>query len=95
MPKGYLIARAVVTDPAAWAQYAAGATEAQKKYGARILVRGGRTEVVEGEGRARNIVLEFDSFEAARAYAHSPEYQAAKKLREKAGFLDMVLVEGP
>lgn len=95
MPKGYLIARAVVTDPAAWAQYAAGATEAQKKYGARILVRGGRTEVVEGEGRARNVVLEFDSFEAARAYAHSPEYQAAKKLREKAGFLDMVLVEGP
>lgn len=94
MPKGYLIARAVVTDPAAWAQYAAAATEAQQRYGARVLVRGGRAEVVEGEGRARNIVLEFDSFEAARAYAHSPEYQAAKKLRDKAGFLDMVLVEG-
>lgn len=95
MPKGYLIARAVVTDPTAWAAYAAAATEAQRKYGARILARGGRTEIVEGEGRARNIVLEFESFEAARAYAHSPEYQAAKKLREKAGFLDMVLVEGP
>ena len=95
MPKGYLIARAVVTDPAAWAEYAAAATEGQKIYGARILVRGGRTEVVEGEGRARNIVLEFDSFEAARAYAHSPEYQAAKKRRAGAGFLDMVLVEGP
>jgi uncharacterized protein (DUF1330 family) len=51
--------------------------------------------VVEGEGRARNIVLEFDSLDAARAYASSPEYQAAKKLREAAGFLDMVLVEGP
>ena len=95
MPKGYLIARAVVTDAAAWAAYAAGATEAQRKYGAEVLVRGGRTEIVEGEGRARNIVLAFESFEAARAYAHSPEYQAAKKLREKAGFLDMVLVEGP
>jgi uncharacterized protein (DUF1330 family) len=95
MPKGYMIARAVVTDPAAWSQYAAAATEAQKTYGARILVRGGRCEIVEGEGRARNVVLEFDSFEAARAYAHSPEYQAAKKLREKAGVLDMVLVEGP
>jgi len=95
MPKGYLIARAVVNDAAAWAEYAAAATEAQKKYGARVLARGGRTEVVEGEGRARNIVLEFDSFEAARTYAFSPEYQAAKKLRTKAGFLDMVLVEGP
>lgn len=95
MAKGYLIARAVVTNPTAWAAYAAAATEAQKIYGARILVRGGRTEVVEGEGRARNIVLEFDSLDAARAYATSPEYQAAKKLRETAGFLDMVLVEGP
>ncbi len=95
MPKGYLIARAVVTDAAAWSAYAAAATEAQKIYGARIMVRGGRTEIVEGEGRARNVVLEFESLEAARAYAHSPEYQAAKKLREKAGFLDMVLVEGP
>ncbi len=95
MPKGYLIARAVVTNPTEWAAYAAAATEAQKIYGARILVRGGRTEVIEGEGRARNIVLEFDSLDAARAYATSPEYQAAKKLREAAGFLDMVLVEGP
>ena len=95
MAKGYLIARAVVRDPAAWARYAAAATEAQRVYGARILVRGGRTEVVEGEGFARNIVLEFDSFEAARAYAHSPEYAAARKLREGAGSLDMVLVEGP
>ncbi|HRD75720.1 MAG TPA: DUF1330 domain-containing protein, partial [Hyphomicrobiaceae bacterium] len=67
----------------------------QKRYGARILVRGGRTEIVEGEGCARNIVLEFESFEAARAYAHSPEYAAARKLREGAGILDMVLVEGP
>lgn len=95
MAKGYLIARAAVIDPEAWAAYAALATEAQKIYGAKILVRGGRTEIVEGEGRARNIVLEFESFEAARAYAHSPEYQAAKKLRAKAGILDMVLVEGP
>ncbi len=94
MPKGYLIARAVVTDPAAWALYAAAATQAQKTHGAKPLVRGGRTEVVEGEGRARNIVLEFETFEQARAYAHSPEYAAARKLRDKAGFLDMVIVEG-
>lgn len=94
MPKGYMIARAVVTDTAAWTKYAAAATEAQKKYGAKILVRGGRCEITEGEGRARNVVLEFESFEQARAYAHSPEYAAARKLRESAGFLDMVLVEG-
>jgi uncharacterized protein (DUF1330 family) len=76
MPKGYLIARAIVTNPSAWAEYPAKATEAQKVYGGMPLVRGGRCEVVEGEGRARNVVIEFESFEQARAYAHSSEYAA-------------------
>lgn len=94
MPKGYVIGRAVVTNPSAWAEYAAKASEAIKQYGGKPLARGGRAEVVEGEGRARNVVIEFESFEAARAYAHSPEYAAARKLRENAGFLDLVVVEG-
>ena len=94
MPKGYVIGRAVVTNPSAWAEYAAKAGEAIKQYGGKPLARGGRAEVVEGEARARNVVIEFESFEAARAYAHSPEYAAARKLRENAGFLDLVVVEG-
>jgi uncharacterized protein (DUF1330 family) len=94
MPKGYVIARAVVTNPSAWAEYAAKAGDAIKQYGGKPLVRGGRNEVIEGEGRARNVVIEFESFDAARKYATSPEYTAAKKLRENAGFLDMVVVEG-
>ncbi len=94
MPKGYVIARANVTDQAAWAEYAALATEAQKVYGGTPIVRGGRCEVAEGEGRARNVVIEFDSFEQARAYANSPEYAAARKLRAKAGLIDIVVVEG-
>jgi uncharacterized protein (DUF1330 family) len=94
MPKGYVIARAAVTNPEAWSEYAAKASEAIKKYGGKPLVRGGRLEVAEGEGRARNVVIEFDSFEAARAYAFSPEYAAARKLRENAGAIDIVVVEG-
>ena len=94
MPKGYVIARAIVTNATQWAVYAAAAGEAIRKYGGRPVVRGGRCEVTEGEGRARNVVIEFDSFEAARSYAHSPEYAAARKLRENAGVLDIVVVEG-
>jgi uncharacterized protein (DUF1330 family) len=94
MPKGYVIARAIVTNPTAWAEYAAKAGEAMKIYGGKPIVRGGRVEVTEGEGRARNVVIEFESFEAARKYAHSPEYAAARKLRENAGVIDIVVVEG-
>ena len=94
MSKGYVIARAIVTDPAAWSEYAAKAGEAMKIYGGKPIVRGGRVEIAEGEGRARNVVIEFESFEAARKYAHSPEYEAARKLRAGAGVIDIVIVEG-
>lgn len=94
MAKGYVIARAKVSNATQWAVYAAAASEAIKKYGGKPIARGGRMEVAEGEGRARNVVIEFESFDAARTYAFSPEYAAARKLREGAGELDLVVVEG-
>lgn len=94
MPKGYVIARAVVTNASQWAVYAAEATKAIQQYGGRPLVRGGQMSVAEGEGRSRNVVIEFESLDAAKAYAYSPEYAAARKLREGAGHIDIVCVEG-
>ncbi len=94
MPKGYVIGRAMVTNPTAWAEYAAKAGEAMKIYGGTPIVRGGKVEIAEGEGRARNVVVEFPDFESARKYTQSPEYAAARKLRENAGFIDIVVVEG-
>ncbi len=82
MPKGYVIARAVVTNATKWAEYAAEASKVIKQYGGVPLVRGGAMTVAEGEGRARNVVIEFESLEAAKAYAFSAEYAAARKLRE-------------
>jgi uncharacterized protein (DUF1330 family) len=94
MPKGYMITRVTVTDPDRYAEYVALASEVIRKYGGKPLVRGGRSQGVEGESRPRNAIIEFDSFETALAYYHSPEYQAAKKARELAGMADMVVVEG-
>jgi uncharacterized protein (DUF1330 family) len=94
MPKGYVIARVTVTDPQAYADYATDATEAIRRYGGRPLVRGGAHEALEGEARARNVVLEFESVEQARRYYYSPEYQAAKAKRAGAAVGEFVLVEG-
>ena len=94
MPKGYVIAHAEVTNPEKWAQYAAKASEAIKKYGGKALARGGKCEIAEGKGVMRNVVLEFDSYDAARAYAFSPEYAEARELREGAGSIDITVVEG-
>ncbi len=40
------------------------------------------------------MVLEFPSYEAAHGYAFSPEYAEAKKARQGAGTIDIVVVEG-
>lgn len=94
MPKGYVIAHAVVTDPEAWGQYVAKSKIALDKFGGKPIVRGGRYEIIEGKGVARNVILEFPSYEDALGYARSPEYAEAKALREGAGSIDIVVVEG-
>lgn len=94
MPKGYVIAHAVVTDAERWGQYVAKSKIALDKFEGRPIVRGGKCEVVEGNGVQRNVVLEFPSYEHALGYARSPEYAAAKELRSGAGIIDIVVVEG-
>ena len=94
MPKGYVISRVDILDPEAYARYAAAATKAIADHGGRPLARGGKYEALEGPARARNVILEFESSEAARAYYHSEQYQAARALRDGAAHMEMVLVEG-
>jgi uncharacterized protein (DUF1330 family) len=94
MPKAYVIARVTVTDPQAYAEYAKDATEAIRKYGGRPLARGGTYEALEGEARSRNVILEFESFEQAKRYYHSAEYQAAKAKRDGIAVAEIVAVEG-
>jgi len=94
MPKAYWIARIDVNDPETYKAYVEGAAPAFRKYGARFLARGGRTEVLEGQGRARNVVTEFASMDDALACYRSPEYQAAMKHRHAASVGELILVEG-
>ena len=49
---------------------------------------------MEGRARDRIVVLEFPSYEAALACYRSPEYLAAKKLREGKAEADVIVIEG-
>ena len=49
---------------------------------------------LEGVSRARNVVIEFESADVARACYNSPEYQAAKAIRQKVADAEMIIVEG-
>jgi uncharacterized protein (DUF1330 family) len=94
MTKGYWFARVDVTNPDGYKLYAAAIQPIFKKFGARYLTRGGRSENVEGENRSRNVVIEFPDYAAALACYRSPEYGEAKKLRTSAALGDIVILEG-
>lgn len=94
MPKGYWIARVDVRDPEGYKDYVATAKPAFERFDANFLARGGVHEKVEGPGRARNVIIEFPSLEAARDCYYSKEYQGAKAIRQKFADGEIVLVEG-
>jgi uncharacterized protein (DUF1330 family) len=94
MPKGYWIARVDVRDPEGYKGYVAAAKPAFERFGASFLARGGAYEAAEGTARARNVIIEFPSLAAARGCYNSPEYQAAKAIRQQFADGEIVLVEG-
>jgi uncharacterized protein (DUF1330 family) len=92
--RGYWIGHVDVADPEAYKAYMTADMAAFGKFGGRFLVRGGTREVPEGEVRDRTVVLEFPSYDAALACYRSPDYQAAKQLRDASAVADLVIVEG-
>ncbi len=83
-----------MTDPEGYKPYIVANAMPFGKFGARYLVRGGRCEVMEGRQRARTVVLEFPSYEAALACYRSADYQAAAILRKGKAEVDLVVIEG-
>jgi uncharacterized protein (DUF1330 family) len=94
VPKGYWIGRVDVTNPDGYKEYVAANAVPFRKYGARLLVRGGKFECMEGESRSRTVVIEFEDYETALACYRSPEYQRAMALRKGRAVADILVIEG-
>jgi uncharacterized protein (DUF1330 family) len=94
MPKGYWIPHLDVTHPEKFQAYRETADAGHKRFGSKLLARGGRREVVEGKMRGRNVLREFNSYDEALAYYRGPDYSRAHKLREGHADCDFLIVEG-
>ena len=95
MPSAYILANVDVTDPQQYEEYRKLSTLAMQAHGAEVCVRGGATEVLEGDWTPRRVVLlKFPSMEKARAFYDSPEYRKAKDARKGAAVMRMVAIEG-
>jgi uncharacterized protein (DUF1330 family) len=90
----YWIAHIRITDPEAYGRYASLATGAIESHGGRFLARSGRYKQLEGNDRARNVLVEFPSLEAAETCYNSPAYRAALAHAKGAAERDLVIVEG-
>ena len=95
MPSAYVLANVTVTNPEQYEEYKKLSTIAMKAHGAEVCVRGGAVQVLEGDWSPNRVVLlKFPSVEQARAFYDSPEYAAAKKARQGAAVMRMVVLEG-
>ncbi len=94
MPKGYWIGHVDVTNAENYPEYLNAARPAYEKYGAELIVRGGKYEAMEGEVRSRHVVIAFESYEQAHACYNSPEYTAARKIRQANAVGEILIVEG-
>jgi len=92
----YWVARARINDPVEYKKYTDRVPAILAKYGARVLARGGRYQILEGpENFSRFVVIEFPTLEQGVACFNSREYQeaAAFRRKNKAGENELVMVE--
>ena len=92
----YVIADVSVSDPEQYQSYAALSPGAVAAAGGRFLVRGGRSEPLEGGWTpSRMVVIEFPDYDAARGFYDSPLYREARAQRTGATErFDMIVVDG-
>jgi len=82
----YWIAHAKINDPVEYKKYTDQIPGIMKKYGGKVLARGGRYRVMEGpEKFPRHVVIEFPTFEQAVACFESKEYTDAAEYRRRNG----------
>ncbi len=94
VPPAYVIAELEVTDPATFPKYGEKVPETVAAFNGHYIVRGGKTQSLEGEPPKRMVVIAFDSAEKARGWYDSPAYQAIKPIRQSSAKTRSFIVEG-
>ena len=93
--KGYIVSvYESIKDNDALKNYALNAREAVEKYNGKFLVRGGNKITTEGNEFIRTAVIEFSSFDQAKKFFYSTEYQEAHNLLKDTVVRHHQIIEG-
>ena len=91
----YVLADITNLDPDVYEDYRRQVPAVIEKYGGRYLVRGGASEVLEGEWQpSRLIVLEFPDMDTLQRWYRSDDYQVLLRIRQRAARTNLIAVEG-
>jgi uncharacterized protein (DUF1330 family) len=91
----YVIVEIEVTDPVGYEEYKKKAVATIAAQGGRYIVRGGKTEVLEGDWQPKRlVVLEFPSMERAKTWLNCEEYREPRAMRHRTAKTNMILVDG-
>jgi len=91
----YVIVEIDIGDPVGYEEYKKLAGAPVEKYGGKYIVRGGRTEVLEGDWHLKRIlVVQFDSMQRAKEWLNSEEYREPRKARQRTARTRVIVVEG-
>ena len=91
----YVIVEVSIHDPVQYEDYKKLTPASIAAYDGKFIVRGGKTETLEGGWQPeRIVVLEFPTAEKAKQWWNSPEYAPAKAIRQQTAETKMIVVEG-
>ena len=91
----YIIVDVSILNAEAYEDYKKLTPPSLAAYNGKFIVRGGKTETLEGNWNpGRIVVLEFPSMENAKQWWASEEYAKAKALRQANAETKMIVVEG-
>ena len=91
----YVIADVEVTNPELFEEYRKLVPATVEAFGGRYIVRGGDSEVAEGDWTpSRTVVIEFESFEQAKAWHSSEMYAGPKQMRIDSTNSSVIIVDG-
>ena len=92
---GYVIAIVEVTNAEGYRRYSEQVPATIAKYRGGYLVRGGKTEVREGEWPGpRTVIIEFPSLARALEWYESPEYKPLRPIRQANSRARIAFFEG-
>jgi uncharacterized protein (DUF1330 family) len=94
VPPAYFIAELEVTDRPTLQKYGEKVPETLAPFNYHYVVRGGKTQALEGEPPKGIVIIAFDSAAKAREWFDSPAYVAIKPIRQSSAKSRIFVVEG-